>query len=231
MIEKDITVVSSCPDYPGWGGAATSWYKLHQLLLKRGIDSYLYFRNPKGNKFSNNNIWVAEAQSGNLSTLIQKKKPDILIGKNHYGFTEIIKKHYNIPKIFVTSGSKHGYKMAAKNIEYTKWNSFIEKDPAINSAVEIADYIVPHSQMAFDIYSKTFPQYRSKMNYIFEHCLLNQLDKNINKKKKWEDRKIDVLFVASNWKRHPKNGFMMVKLYNILKKYSLNIQVLAKAKT
>lgn len=88
------------------------------------------------------------------------------------------------------------------------------RSPEEFHAVRAADRILCHTQSMKMWYFTFYPQFRDKMEdeIFWDYPLLERAFRHIAAKTPWKKRPIDLLFVASDWKRPEKNFPLMRKL-------------------
>ena len=232
-------ILISCFEIPGWGGASTSAYELFAKLQTDGYDvSFI-------NLISENDKFFFETlYNGSLGNPKRLKNvyncylsiPQYAFQKKLDELVQDIKK--TVPKklIYLTTGSDQ-----VKNyIRYRRLDNFLYLDKYIRKnnfrikavsreesrAVISSDLIVTHSQMMQDIYRYFYSTIKGKIyseTIWFADWIYKEANNYKHLSKNFSEREIDLIFIASDWKREEKNFKLVKKLIPSFENLKVNI--------
>ncbi len=180
----------------------------------------------EGNLFSN--------QPG-LADLIRKIKPDVIIGSGYIAAYLFKQAESTIPLIYLTGGSVQTKVYLQKGLfkDYTSLKKSLEIHGGMRvvhkqegDAIKKADFIITHSASIRYITEKFFPSVSGKLlpdilwkaSWVIKEPLGYQ-----EYNKAFNDREIDILFVASDWDRKEKNYQLLKEIAAKCKKYNIHI--------
>jgi hypothetical protein len=220
---------------PNYGGANTTFYILFEIMQKAGWNiHYLniveqerlnFYRRAFGNSLGNprglpnvHNILFKNGHSSSLIDLIDAVQPELIIGKNFIAPHLLKKQRPDIETWFlpsICSQIRNGiYKgILRSEIEALhKVNSYKNSipmtwEPEIQ-AVESSDRIICHTKSTRFWFNHFYRDHKHKISekILWSAPLVNKkLTKHKSGLKEFENREIDILFVANRWSRAEKN--------------------------
>ncbi len=249
-------ILISCFEIPGWGGASTSAYELFSNMLNDGYDvsfinlisSYheelfksLYNGSLGNPKHLSNvyNYYLSPPDYGfqnKLASLIKEISPDVILAVGWIAALIMKKASPEKKVIYLTTGSDQVkcYIQNKKLDNYLYLEKFIKKNNyrlkilsnEEREAVNLADFVITHSDMIYDIYKYFYKPMQGKIyseiiwfaEWIYKEAVsYKHLSKNFS------EREIDLVFIASDWSRHEKNYDLVKKLIPDLKKINIHI--------
>lgn len=239
--EKNKIIITSS-QYPGYGGAATNCYNIHNYLLKNNYSSLCVFlenhddkQKPLFNPLNLPNTYLFKRDNINIE-LINKFNPNIIFCKNYYCPYYYHKTFGNKYKIYyLVSGSIHATYMAEFDnscneilkMSVNELNVFLEKigydskfKNSINMekySIEYSDFILPNSQLSYNLLNKIYKNYKNKILMISDTSIYSEIttfNKLLQKKIIISERKYDVCFISSILDRKIKNFDFVYKLFS-----------------
>lgn len=236
---KNKIIVTST-QYPGYGGAATNCYNIHNYLLKNDYDSVCVFLEnyknenvPNFNPANLPNTYLFERNKLDKN-FIEKINPDVILCKNYYCphyFKTIFKNKYKI--YYLVSGSIHAtynadFGHSYKNIlqmDENTLNIFLDeigksKNNANSIKMELnsineSDFILPNSKISYDLMTKIYKNNKHKILSVCDTSIYTELmnDHKFNDTSKY-DKEYDICFVCSTLDRKVKNFDFVYKLFS-----------------
>jgi glycosyltransferase involved in cell wall biosynthesis len=246
---KNIVVTST--QYPGYGGAATNAYLIHQYLCANSINSVCVFFDDmtKDINIDQSNIGnivlfpkeinMIEA-SHTINTMLGNE-PDICLCKNWRSpfYMKKMYKHSNI--IYLVSGSLHmshlsNFEISSQKVISDLTESLSIKDPTIIKfplnisktiekeveLINIVNQIWFNSKLSCEMFQLFHKKNTIRTFDIVNTSILSLI--NINKKcNSWDKRFYDIGFISSKLDRRIKNYDFFRKIVNddAIKKYNI----------
>jgi len=230
------SIVLGCYEVPGYGGANTVGYRVYELMVERGLEArYVnlideldleYFRyvfgpecgNPKGLPHVHNCIMRAPlfGPQPELEALLTKLDSNILVG---HGFIAAYSLKAASPRsrvIFRTTGSQQAKEFIASGKDARALETFVRRaqgpPPCYHQreklAVEMADYVITHSELTKSLFNFFFPSQRGKISpdvIWFAEFIYRDAAAYSRLQRPFPERDIDLIFIASDWSRKEKN--------------------------
>ncbi len=196
--------------------------------------------NPKA--FSNVHTFIIDDvinlsfQNSHLTTLLEDLSPDIIVGITWRAAFLLKRAAPQKALIFLPSGSeslktyiRNGQIKSFVDVHKILLNSGLDgMEPYVieNEAVKISDLVITHSESILSLFKYLFPNLNNK---IYPEILwwaewtCSEALKYSHFKKPFEERDIDLLFVANDWGRPEKNYLMMEEI--IKRRNDLSIHI------
>jgi glycosyltransferase involved in cell wall biosynthesis len=228
-------ILLGCQEIPGWGGAATTHYRLFELMQREGWDvGYVNLVNQSDARFlrplfgahGNNprslaNVHTFEMPpkgvSPDLAGFIATTAPDLMLA---CGFTAALPmKHAcpDVPLAFVTAGAREVQHLIETGAvrDYmgfvrgvAKGIDFTNGLSRESEAVSISDVIFAHSPIIRFAFEHLYPDSVGKIyaNTISVADLVySEAEEFSSLRRPFAERDVDVAFIASSWQRPVKN--------------------------
>ncbi len=211
MIRKETILISST-QYPYYGGSATNAYALTKEFRKLGYRTAGLFIDNNISKIDPDNIGgIFGAQNNSDIKNVKKQidtylssEPDFIFAKN-YVAPVFCRNIYPKSKItYLVAGCPHMMQLSKNGISaisYLKSNDMILFEQE-KRCINISDYVIPNSNIGKKLLIKHYGNLSKILNPINTSYIINNIPKNIP----FDVRKIDVAFIASNFKRDVKNA-------------------------
>ena len=221
-ISKNIKILITSTQYPGYGGAATNCYYMHKYLENIGYNvCSIYFHNKEIKNYNPSNL-------KNVYLFVFKKKlPNIENIRNiildNFGYPEIIlSKNTTAPiysktlfpfsyLVYLVSGINHipmffPDKTALEFLEY-KGDIPIIKNEIFT--INLSDKIICNSNLTIKIFKKIY-----KNSCLFDKPINTTNTNNLEIPKKKYERKYDIIISSSRIDRIDKNILFLDKFIN-----------------
>lgn len=222
------TILIISTQYPCYGGAATIAYKLHEKLLEENYNSYCLFIHDKTkckyNPLNLRNVFISKLyknykkenkcyQYYEKTKLLLPSNPKIIIGFNY--IAPVIGKYmYPTHKVFYyITGNRYISLQNISAVDYlkSKQRNLNEIDDDEVYCMNMSDYIIPNSNLTYNVYVKMYPEYKSKYTntITFEH-LFADYSSQVN----YENYLHDIAVISSRFDRSVKNIDLINDIYN-----------------
>ena len=236
-------IVLGCYEVPGYGGANTVGYRVLDMMQERGLEaSYInlvdeydleYFEyvfgpnygNPKGLPRVYNCVMRAPlfGPQPELKALLKSLDSGILVGHGFIAAYALKKAAPRSRVIFRTTGSQQAKEFIASGKDAMALEEFIRRaqgpPPCYHrrekQAVELADYVITHSEMIKSFFNYFFPSQRGKFSpevIWFAEFIYRDAAAYGRYQKPFSERDIDLIFIASDWSRKEKNFPLLEKI-------------------
>lgn len=234
--QKNKIIITSS-QYPGYGGAATNCYNIHNYLLKNNYDSVCIFlenftKMPNFNPLNLPNTYLFKRDK--LDTdIVNNFNPDIIFCKNYYCpyyFHKVFGNKYTI--YYLVAGSIH----ASFNADLgnscdtiLKMNDndimlFLNNIPKNSQgpvkmeldSMDNSDFVLANSSLSYNLLNKIYKNHKDKILNVTDTSIYSELVstdkiKNILKRK---IRKYDLCIICSILDRKIKNFDFVYKLFS-----------------
>lgn len=231
-----------CFEPPAYGGASTSAYQLFRELHRKVPVNYLSLVERRtaclakrrfGDDYHNpehlGGVWeyllegsTYKHQPG-LEELIDDLSPGLLVGMGYIGGYVAKRARPDLPLVLITTGCQQ-VKDGLFNGAFDTVGELVAGDaagPIYNDieeeALDLADVVVTHSELTRTLYQWYFPRHVSKIFtrvIWFYDWIYGSAARSSKTSKAFDDRDIDILFVASEWSRVEKNYALVRTLCN-----------------
>jgi len=237
-------ILITCTQYPHYGGSATTAYHTTKFLRKCGYNVVcLFFENRNINidpenlgniiqvKHLPDFIINPKEDKTQIKTKIETSLngiPNIILGFN-YGAPILIRQLYKtvqliycisgLPTLTLGTYSAINNNLSVqtvlnkKNINDYLNNDLVEQELR---CIKVSNYCSPYSSLITDVYKTIYPQYLNKLiepvHSAVNNILLNQKENQILNT---DNKYIDLIAVASNWKRSVKNYKFLTKIFEL----------------
>lgn len=241
-----------CNQVPNYGGANTTFYVLFETLQKLGLDvHYLniiehdrlkFYQETFGNGLGNperlpnvhNFLLYNEYSLSNLKELVDLVKPNLIICKNFLAPYLLKSQVPDVETWYLPSscsqirnGIYEGIiRSEVEALEKSKsnGNSIPKSWPPEIRAVESADKIICHTKTTWFWFNHFYPEHKHKISgYILWSAPLVHQKLYKQKANGFENRPIDILFVANRWSRAEKNYEMVKQIIKTCKGLNLHV--------
>ena len=216
------------------------------IISEEDVDYYRYvmgegFGNPRNlyhvhNCVVNKHLFYPNFVHEEIVQVINRVSPDIMICVDFIATLLMKRAAPQIRSIFLTAGCEQvkSYVFGRKArdlIHLQNQMSNTMRDPAIyhireKEAVEIADIILTHSEVTKFFYEKFYPFQIGKIYQdIFWQAEWSYQESlpYVSLKKRFSERDIDLLFIASDWKRQEKNYPLVKRIISKCKNLEIHI--------
>ena len=234
-------LLMACDDVPNYGGANTTFYILFETFLEAGWDVHYvniighdrleFFHGAYGNGVGNPkklpNVHNLISRNGDslrfLRELIDRLKPDLMIGKKSTAAYHLKSQRPDLETWYVTSscyqikkGISNGILRSEQEaMERARFNGGPLPLPYKKElqAMDIIDKIICHTKSTKFWFNYFYPEHKHKISekILWSAPLVHKkLHEQKPDLKDFENRPIDILFVANRWSRAEKN-YQLVK--------------------
>jgi len=230
-------VILARDSFPYLGGSSTILYLLFQYLLPKLPNAECWnivtphmwkmgrryfgphWSNPKG--LPNVRTFIMDGTKGEraVRNALRERPVEAILSKSRRT-TPIPVWHLtstcSVIKNAITANRFRSMEHAVRQLRSEQFS--VLRSPEELQAVRSADRILFHTKSMRFWYYTFYPQYREKMaeDIFWDFPLLKRQFRHVNETP-WEKRPIDLLFVASDWKRGEKNFSLMKKLCQVFK--------------
>lgn len=244
--KKKKKVLFVTVDVPGIGGAATNTLNLVNCFKDIWdihiifIDNDISYKNDNLKNFVviKNDLDVITKLTEYKNKIESNEKFDFIFCKNYKCLIYIKNVFKNSTIIFSPSGLRYVGLLENdyltnleltpqnKNLSYSRTNSVINfikfNDQYLDFlALNFSDYIIPNSQLTFDMIKKIYVD-EKKINYPIYTTNINlNTNEILTNKKNFYSRNYDVLFCSYSWSRKCKNYDLVKKLLPLLNCYKI----------
>lgn len=178
-------------------------------------------------KKSHNNFDIIFCKNYKVFTLIKKTLPDIPIIYSPSGLRQVTAKISKLKKFYKEMVDEKIELIDSTHdlVKEENWYEFIMKNDKYleNYSLETADYLLPNSQITFDIIKQ---YYDEKVTCkLLEPIYLTNIQFIEKANFNFRKRKYDFAFIATNWKRATKNIWWVKSIIKKFKGSNYNILV------
>lgn len=165
-----------------------------------------------------------------LTRLVDEIQPDVMIGAGFIAALLLARAAPSGPLVFLTTGCQQlkNAIMRKRVSSYLDVKKEIERgirrpditSPEERSAMDAASLVVVHSEMTRDLYGYYFPHHTGRIapeTLSFARWIHADALEHADLARPFEERDIDVLFVASDWRRPEKNGAFVQRIASLMK--------------
>jgi glycosyltransferase involved in cell wall biosynthesis len=178
------------------------------------------------------NCWLSgtiDAESPEAASLVRSLDPQIIVGFGYLAALLLKRAAPERPTVFVTGTcrqaqdyvttgrAKDAIGLARSLAASTRVPRLL--NDAEHEAMERCDLVLTHSPMVLDFVNRFFPAFGGKVypNVIwFTEWICDGARRWLDHNRRFDDRDIDVLFVASSWERREKNYPMVATMAKAL---------------
>ncbi|MBN1315746.1 MAG: glycosyltransferase [Anaerolineales bacterium] len=247
-------ILLGCYEVPGYGGAATSCYRLFRNLQRDGFEvAYLnlidqedvdYFRFMYGDRCGNpeqlENVHNCVLQAPlfyphpELADMLENLSPALLLGDGYIAALLMKRAYPAAPMIFYTAGLTQVTRFLAGRPKKSNFLGDFKRrasrppclHPREKEAFESSDFIVTHAGFIRDLIRQIFPMVAGKVysNIIWRaEWIVQDARDHAALAMPFDERDIDLIFIASSWQRPEKNFQLVNKIVSRNRRLNIHI--------
>jgi len=228
-------ILIGCLGVPEFGGESAVASALHAQLHSEGVEAYLlnlvepsdvcycqHMLGTFGNPHGLPDIETLHLESPILSprpeiaNAIEMRAPNLLIGVGSAAAVMLKRAAPGLRTFFISTASHHLHlKRPRRYYRKPRWPALVPDLDVEDAAVAAADLVVAHSPSAHASLAAHFPTYEGKLAddiFWLGDWVRQDVDRYGASKRAFEEREVDVLFVARSWKEERSNRELMVQL-------------------
>ena len=242
-------IAFGCFEVPGWGGLTTATYRLFETMLADGLDVHyvnliLEEERPRFQRMlgpdCENPRALPNVHSCYLRAALHEPHPEIaalldsLVPQRIVGVGDIacyLMKRASPERelAFLTAGCMQVDTVVPVTHQLATMNGSARPatpDWKELQAVEMSDLVLTHSPLIQELYRRFYPDQAKKIHpavFWFAEWIAQDAADHSADALPFEERDIDVLFIASSWTRKEKNSRMLAEIAERLGGFSVHV--------